>query len=80
MVIYINDISSNIDIKSNMSLFVDDTKIFVESNISLQTTLDNNYKWLKTRKLDLCLLNVRFYNINKINYKTKIPSVKVLRI
>ena len=36
-----------------MSLFTDDTKIFSESNISLQPTLDNIYKWVKTRKLNL---------------------------
>ena len=43
---YINDISSNIDINSDMSLFADDTKIFIQSNMSLQSTLDNIYKCL----------------------------------
>ena len=51
--IYVNDISSNIDNKKDMVLFTDDTNHFSESNISLQSTLDNIYKWLKTRKLDL---------------------------
>ena len=36
-----------------MSLFANGTKIFIESNISLQSTLDNIYKCLKTKKLDL---------------------------
>ena len=36
-----------------MSLFADETKIFSESNILLQFTLDNIYKWLKTRKFNL---------------------------
>ena len=51
--IYINDTNSNIDIKSDMSLFADDTKNFRESDIFLQSILNNIYKWPKTRKLDL---------------------------
>jgi len=35
-----------------MSLFADDTNIFSESNISLQSTLDFIYVWLEIRKLD----------------------------
>ena len=38
--IYINDVSSNIDIKSDMSLFAYDSKTFSDSNISLQYILD----------------------------------------
>ena len=33
--IHINDIHSNIDIKSEMSMFADDAKIFSKSSISL---------------------------------------------
>ena len=67
-----------------MSLFADDTKIFSESNISLQSTLDNIYKWLITRKLDLNPNKCKIITIEKnkqfdpidllINY-TKIPKV-----
>ena len=51
--IHINDISLNIDFKSDMSLFADNTNIFSKLNISLRSTLDNIYNLLKTRKLDL---------------------------
>ena len=48
--IYNNDICSNIDIKSELSLFADDAKIFNQSNTSLQLTLDNIYIWLKQER------------------------------
>ena len=51
--IHINDISLNIDFKSDMSLFADNTNIFSKLNISLRSTLDNIYNLLKTRKLEL---------------------------
>ena len=69
-----------------MSLFVYDTKKFSESNISLQFTLDNIYKWLKTRKLDLnskkCKVltikkNKPFDSIDLLINNTKIPTFKV---
>ena len=71
-----------------MSLFADDTKIFSESNISLQSTLDNIYKWLITRKLDLnpnkCKIltikkNKPFDPIDLLINNTKIPTVKVFK-
>ena len=71
-----------------MSLFADDTKNFRESNISLQPSLDNIYKWLKTRKLDLnptkCKIltikkNKPFDPIKLLINKIKIPTVKVFK-
>ena len=71
-----------------MSLFSDDTKKFSESNISLKSTLDNIYKWLKIRKLDLnpkkfkiltIKKNKRFDPIDLLNNNTKIPTVKVFK-
>ena len=69
-----------------MSLFADDTKHFRESNISLQSILDNIYKWLKTKELDLNPKKCKILTIKKnksldllIN-NTKIPTVKALRI
>ena len=72
-----------------MSLFADDTKIFSESNISSQSTLDNDYKWLKTKKkLDLnptkCMVltikkNKLFDPIDLSINKTKIRTVKVFK-
>ena len=72
-----------------MSLFADDTKTFSDSNISLQSTLGNIYKCLKTRKLGLnptkCKILKTIKNkpfdpidlfINKIRYK----QLKFLRI
>ena len=68
-----------------MSLFSDDTKTFSESNISIQSTLDNIYKWQETRKLDLNPKKCKILTIKKnkpsdpidllIN-NTKIPTVK----
>ena len=61
-------------------------KNFSESNISLQFTLDNIYKWLKTRKLDLnsnkCKVltikkNKPFDSIDLLINNTKIPTFKV---
>ena len=51
--IYINDITFNTQIQSEISLFADDAKVFSKSETSLQITLDNIHEWLKTRKLDL---------------------------
>ena len=48
-----------------MSLFSDDTKKFSESNISLKSTLDNIYKWLKIRKLDLNPKKCKILKIKK---------------
>ena len=48
---YVNDIASEIESNSNIKLFVDDTKIFSESNFVLQKSLDKIYNWLKERKL-----------------------------
>ena len=71
-----------------MSLFEDDTKNFSDSIISLQFTLDNIYKWLKTRKLDLnpikfTILTIKksksFNPIDLLMYETKIPTVKFLK-
>ena len=85
--IYINDICSTIDIKSELSLFADDAKIFSQSNTSLQLSLDNIYIWLKTRKLNLNPSKCKILTINKkkssptdllIN-NTKIPEVKVFK-
>ena len=82
---YINDINLNNDIKSDMSLFAGDSKIFSESNISLQSTLDNMYKWPKTRKLYLYPNNCKILTVKKnkpfdplIN-NTKIPTVKIFK-
>ena len=49
---YINDITLNTHIQSEISLFADDTKVFSKSESSLQSTLDNIHKWLKKGKLD----------------------------
>ena len=59
-----------------------------ESNISLQSTLDNIYKWLEIRKLDLNPKKFKILTIKKnkpfgpidllIN-NTKIPTVKVFK-
>ena len=85
--IYINDIYLNIDTQSEISLFADDAKIISKSNISLQISLDNIYKWLKARKLDLNPNKCQILTINKnkpcpidllIN-NTKIPTVKVFK-
>ena len=50
-----------------MSLFADDAKNFSESNIFLLSTLDNIYKWLKTRKLDLSPKKCKILTIKKNN-------------
>ena len=85
--IYINDICSNIDIKSELSLFADDAKIFSQSNTSLQLSLDNIYIWLKTRKLNLNPSKCKILTINKkessptdllIN-NIKLPEIKVFK-
>ena len=58
---------------------------FSETNISLQSTLDNIYKWLKTRKLDLnpkkykiliIKKNKLFDPINLLINNSKILTVK----
>ena len=80
---YINDIYSNIDIQSEIRLFADDAKVFSKSTISLQLSLDNIYKWLKTRKLDLNPNKCQILTINKskpcsidlLVNATKIPTV-----
>ena len=71
-----------------MSLFADYTKLFSESNISLQSTLDNTYKWLKTVKLVLNFNKCKILTIKKnkpfdpidllINC-TNIPTVNVFK-
>ena len=72
-----------------MSLFADDSKIFSESNISLQSTLDNIYKWLKTRKLDLNRTKCKILTIKKnkpltqltyLSIKLRYQQLKFLRI
>ena len=45
--------------KSDMSLFADNTKVFYESNISLQSTIDDIYKWLETKNSIWSLKNVK---------------------
>ena len=65
--IYNNDICSNIDIKSELSLFADDAKIFSQTNTSLQLSLDNIYIWLKSRKLNLNPRKCKILTINKKN-------------
>ena len=85
--IYINDISLNTHIQSEISLFADDAKVFSKSETSLQLTLDNIHEWLKTRKLDLNPKKCQVLTINKnkpspINLlinKTKIPAVKYFK-
>ena len=62
-----NNIKTNIVINKNISLFADDTKKFSESNVSLQSTLDNIYKGLKTRKLDLNSNKCKILIIRKTN-------------
>ena len=71
-----------------MSLFADDTKNFRESDIFLQSILNNIYKWPKTRKLDLnpnkCKIltikkNKPFDPIDLLINNTKIPTVKVFK-
>ena len=44
-IMYVNDIASEIESNSNIKLFVDDTKIFSESNFVLQKSLDKIYHW-----------------------------------
>ena len=76
---------SNIDIKSELSLFADDAKIFSQSNTSLQLSLVNIYIWLKTRKLNLNPSKCKILTINKIKSSptdliinnTKLPEVRV---
>ena len=71
-----------------MSFFADNATNFSESNISLQFTLDNIYKWLKTRKLDLNPNKHKILTIKKnklfdlialLIKNTKIPTVKVFK-
>ena len=39
-IIYIDDTASKVDVSSNINLFVDDTKIFSQSNTTLQNSLN----------------------------------------
>ena len=85
--IYINDITLNTHIQSEVSLFADGAKVFSKSENSLQLTLDNIHEWLKTRRFDLNQKKSQVLSINKnksfpINLlinKTKIPAVKFFK-
>ena len=68
---YINDIVSEVDSNSNIKLFADDTKIFSQSNLVLQKSLDKIYHWLKERKLNL---NPSKCQVLTIHRSTSIPT------
>ena len=50
-IIYMNDITSEVDSNSNIKLLANNTNIFSKSNFVLQKSLDKIYNWLKERKL-----------------------------
>ena len=85
--IYISDINSNTHIKSEISLFADDAKVFSKSETSLQLTLDNIHKCLMTQKLYINQKYCQVLTINKnkplpiyfVNNKNKILAVKVFK-
>ena len=70
-----------------MSLLTEGTKNFSASNISLQSSLDNIYKWLKTKKLDFNLTKCKILTTKKKTIKayylkinnTKIPTIDVFK-
>ena len=49
-IIYINDITTEIDIHTNVVLFADHTKVFSQSNYDLLLSLD---RWLESTKRKL---------------------------
>ena len=51
-IMYVNDIASEIESNSNIKLFVDDTKIFSESNFVLQKSLDKINYCLKKKEIE----------------------------
>ena len=72
-----------------MSLFADDIKISNETNFSLQSVLDNIYKWQNTRKLDLNSNKIKILTLKKnllfeptdqLIDNSKIPTTKFLGI
>ena len=66
-IFYIIDIASKVNICSNIKLFADDTKIFSQSNKSLQLSLYKMYHWLKERKLNLNPNKFQVLNIQKLS-------------
>ena len=70
-IIYINDIATEVDSNSNIKLFADDTKIFSQSNLVLQNSLDKIYHWLKERRLNLNPSKCQVLNIHR---STTIPT------
>ena len=70
-IIYINDIATEVDSNSNIKLFADDTKIFSQSNLVLQNSLDKIYHWLKERRLNLNPSKCQVLNIHR---STPIPT------
>ena len=52
-IIYRNCIVLEVDVRSNINRFADETKIFGQSDNILQSSLDKIYDWLKEIKLNL---------------------------
>ena len=46
---YINGMTTKVDVSSNINLFADDTKCLIQSNTTLQNSLDKMYNLLKER-------------------------------
>ena len=57
--------ASKVDINSNIYFYADDTKIFSQSNTTLQNFLDKIYNWLKERKLSLNPYKCQVLNIQR---------------
>ena len=73
--------SLEVDVRNNINLFADDTKIFGQSNKILQPSLDKIYHWLKDRKLNLNPAKCYVLNIHKNNHNFsdfKINNTKLL--
>ena len=66
-IIYTNDITSEVDVSSNINLFADETKKISQSNTTLQNSLNKTYNCLKQRKLNLNPSKFQVLSIPKKN-------------